>query len=55
MQAGLLFLATLTTLATLASVTLLVALVSEIFVESVQKAAEAFGMSQASVGFIVVT
>jgi hypothetical protein len=32
----------------------LVALVSEIFVESVQKAAEAFGMSQAFVGFIVV-
>src|SRR5438270_8204487 len=32
-------------LATLAGVTVLVALVSEIFVESVQKAAEAFGMS----------
>jgi Ca2+/Na+ antiporter len=31
-----------------------VALVSEIFVESVQKAAETFGMSQAFVGFIVV-
>src|SRR5262249_32698083 len=30
------------------------ALVSEIFVESVQKAAETFGMSQAFVGFIVV-
>src|SRR5262249_41822882 len=29
-------------------------LVSEIFVESVQKAAETFGMSQAFVGFIVV-
>jgi Ca2+:H+ antiporter len=41
-------------LATLAVVTLLVALVSEIFVESVQKAAETFGMSQAFVGFIVV-
>jgi len=41
-------------LGTLAVVTLLVALVSEIFVESVQKAAEAFGMSQAFVGFIVV-
>jgi Ca2+:H+ antiporter len=41
-------------LATLAGVTLLVALVSEVFVESVQKAAEAFGMSQAFVGFIVV-
>ena len=41
-------------LATLAGVTLLVALVSEIFVESVQKAAEAFGMSAAFVGFIVV-
>jgi Ca2+:H+ antiporter len=41
-------------LATLAGVTVLVALVSEIFVESVQKAAETFGMSQAFVGFIVV-
>jgi len=41
-------------LATLAVVTVLVALVSEIFVESVQKAAETFGMSQAFVGFIVV-
>jgi Ca2+:H+ antiporter len=41
-------------LATLASVTVLVALVSEIFVESVQKAAEAFGMTPAFVGFIVV-
>jgi Ca2+:H+ antiporter len=41
-------------LATLAGVTVLVALVSEIFVESVQKAAEAFGMSPAFVGFIVV-
>jgi Ca2+:H+ antiporter len=41
-------------LAALAAVTVLVALVSEIFVESVQKAAEAFGMSPAFVGFIVV-
>jgi Ca2+:H+ antiporter len=41
-------------LVTLAVVTGLVALVSEIFVESVQKAAETFGMSQAFVGFIVV-
>src|SRR3982751_1111108 len=40
--------------ATLAGVTLLVALVSEVFVESVQKAAEAFGMTPAFVGFIVV-
>jgi Ca2+:H+ antiporter len=41
-------------LATLAGVTLLVALVSEIFVESVQAAAEAFGMTPAFVGFIIV-
>jgi Ca2+:H+ antiporter len=41
-------------LATLAGVTVLVALVSEIFVESVQQAAETFGMSPAFVGFIVV-
>jgi Ca2+:H+ antiporter len=41
-------------LATLAGVTVLVALVSEIFVESVQEAATAFGMSPAFVGFIVV-
>lgn len=41
-------------LLTLAGVTVLVALVSEIFVESVQKAAESFGMSPAFVGFIVV-
>ena len=41
-------------LATLAGVTVLVALVSEIFVESVQKAAEDFGMTPAFVGFIVV-
>jgi Ca2+:H+ antiporter len=41
-------------LATLAGVTVIVALVSEIFVESVQQAAEAFGMTPAFVGFIVV-
>jgi Ca2+:H+ antiporter len=41
-------------LATLAGVTLLVALVSEIFVESVQEAAVAFGMTPAFVGFVVV-
>jgi Ca2+:H+ antiporter len=41
-------------LATLAGVTVLVALVSEIFVESVQQAAVAFGMTPAFVGFIVV-
>ncbi len=41
-------------LATLAGVTVLVALVSEVFVESVQKAAESFGMSPAFVGFVVV-
>ena len=41
-------------LGTLAGVTVLVALVSEIFVESVQKAAEVFGMTPAFVGFIVV-
>jgi Ca2+:H+ antiporter len=41
-------------LGTLAGVTVLVALVSHIFVESVQKAAEAFGMTPAFVGFIVV-
>ena len=41
-------------LSTLAGVTVLVALVSEVFVESVQKAAEAFGMTQAFVGFVVV-
>ena len=41
-------------LATLAGVTLLVALVSEIFVESVQQAAVAFGMTPAFVGFIIV-
>lgn len=41
-------------LATLTGVTVLVALVSEIFVESVQEAAVTFGMTQAFVGFIVV-
>jgi Ca2+:H+ antiporter len=41
--------------ATLLVVTVLVALVSEIFVESVQKAAETFGMSPAFVGFIIVS
>jgi len=41
-------------LGTLAGVTVLVALVSEIFVESVQQAAETFGMTPAFVGFIVV-
>jgi len=39
---------------TLAGVTVLVALVSEVFVESVQAAAAAFGMTPAFVGFIVV-
>jgi Ca2+:H+ antiporter len=41
-------------LGTLAGVTVLVALVSEVFVESVQQAAVAFGMTPAFVGFIVV-
>jgi Ca2+:H+ antiporter len=41
-------------LGTLAVVTLLVALVSEVFVESVQQAAETFGMTPAFVGFVVV-
>lgn len=41
-------------LATLAGVTVLVALVSEIFVESVQQAALALGLSPAFVGFIIV-
>ncbi len=41
-------------LATLAGVTVLVSLASDIFVESVQKAAEAFGMTPAFVGFIIV-
>jgi Ca2+:H+ antiporter len=41
-------------LASLGVVTVLVALVSEVFVGSVQEAAETFGMSPAFVGFIVV-
>lgn len=41
-------------LGTLAGVTVLVALVSEVFVESVQEAAKTFGMTPAFVGFIVV-
>lgn len=41
-------------LATLAGVTVLVALVSEVFVESVQHAAQSFGMTPAFVGFIIV-
>jgi len=41
-------------LGTLAGVTVLVALVSEIFVDSVQEAAVSFGMTPAFVGFIVV-
>jgi len=41
-------------LVTLAGVTVLVALVSEVFVESVQEAAVHFGMTPAFVGFIVV-
>jgi Ca2+:H+ antiporter len=41
-------------LVSLAIVTVLVALVSEVFVESVQKAAESFGMTPAFVGFIIV-
>jgi Ca2+:H+ antiporter len=41
-------------LSTLAAVTLVVALVSEVFVESVQGAALALGMTPAFVGFIVV-
>jgi Ca2+:H+ antiporter len=41
-------------LSTLAGVTVLVALVSEVFVESVQHAASSFGMTPAFVGFIVV-
>jgi Ca2+:H+ antiporter len=42
-------------LVVLAVVTIVVALVSEVFVESVQQAAEAFGMTPAFVGFIVVS
>jgi len=41
-------------LGTLAAVTVLVAFVSEVFVESVQEAAKTFGMTPAFVGFIVV-
>jgi Ca2+:H+ antiporter len=41
-------------LPTLAVVTVLVALVSHVFVASVQHAAESFGMSNAFVGFVVV-
>jgi len=41
-------------LATLAGITILVALVSEVFVASVQEAATSFGMTPAFVGFIVV-
>jgi Ca2+:H+ antiporter len=41
-------------LATLAGVTVLVALVSEVFVESVQEAADTFGMTPAFVGFVIV-
>ena len=41
-------------LGTLACVTVLVALVSEVFIESVQQAALAFGVTPAFVGFIVV-
>lgn len=40
--------------ATLAGTTVLVALVSEIFVESLQQAAVAFGMTPAFVGFVIV-
>ncbi len=42
-------------LGTLAFVTLLVALVSEVFVDSVQQAALSFGMTPAFVGFVVVS
>jgi Ca2+:H+ antiporter len=41
-------------LATLAAVTVLVALTSEIFVESVQQAATTLGLSPAFVGFVIV-
>jgi Ca2+:H+ antiporter len=41
-------------LGTLVGVTILVALVSEIFVESVQQAAQSFGMTPAFVGFIIL-
>lgn len=42
-------------LATLAGTTALVALVSEVFVASVQEAAKTFGLSAAFVGFVVVS
>jgi Ca2+:H+ antiporter len=42
-------------LGTLALVTVLVALVSEVFVDSVQQAAVTFGMTPAFVGFVVVS
>jgi Ca2+:H+ antiporter len=42
-------------LVALALITILVALVSEVFVESAQQAAETFGMTPAFVGFIVVS
>jgi Ca2+:H+ antiporter len=41
-------------LGTLAGITILIALVSEVFVGSVQEAATAFGMTPAFVGFIIV-
>lgn len=41
--------------ATLAGATVMVALVSEVFVASVQEAAETFGLSPAIVGFVVVS
>jgi Ca2+:H+ antiporter len=41
-------------LGTLAAVTVVVALVSEVFVESAQQAAESLGMTPAFVGFVVV-
>jgi Ca2+:H+ antiporter len=43
-----------TALAVLGAVTVLVALVSEVFVESVQQAATALGFSAAFVGFVIV-
>jgi Ca2+:H+ antiporter len=42
-------------LVTLAVVTVFIALVSEVFVESVQEAAKSFGLTEAFVGFIVVS
>ena len=41
-------------LATLGGATVLVALVSEVFVESLQQAAVALGMTTAFVGFVIV-